>query len=150
MQVQVNLNGQPTTWEVAAETLLLDALREQGYTGTKEGCGVGVCGLCTVLVDGTPRSACLTLAAVVDGCQVWTAEGISRREPELARAFAEREGMQCGICTPGQLVMAAALRDHPEVVADEARLRQFLNGNLCRCTGYGTIIEAVRTAYGAI
>jgi aerobic-type carbon monoxide dehydrogenase small subunit (CoxS/CutS family) len=150
MEVRLELNGEPRVWTVEPQTLLLDALREAGLTGTKEGCGVGVCGLCTVLVDEAPRSACLTLAAVVDGCRVWTAEGISRREPALARAFMEREGMQCGICTPGQLVMAASLRGQPAVAADEEALRRYLNGNLCRCTGYGTIVEAVRAAYGAL
>jgi aerobic carbon-monoxide dehydrogenase small subunit len=128
--------------------LLLDLIRGLGLTGTKEGCDVGVCGLCTVLVNDLPVSSCLYLAACADGADVWTVEGLAREEPALIRAFAEREGMQCGICTPGQVVAAAALaRECPG--ATEARIREHQAGNLCRCTGYQTIAAAVRTYLAA-
>jgi aerobic-type carbon monoxide dehydrogenase small subunit (CoxS/CutS family) len=142
MRVRLRVNGEPFEAAIAAETLLLDVLRGQGLTGTKEGCGVGVCGACTVLENDLPVSACLRLAACCEDAEVWTAEGIARREPRLARAFEEHEAFQCGICTPGQLVAAAAYLTH-DLPADEEAVRDFMSGNLCRCTGYGTIVEAV-------
>ena len=149
MKLSCQLNGEPIAAEIAPESLLLDFLRARGLTGTKEGCGVGVCGACTVLVGSEPVSACLMLAGCAEGADVWTVEGLVLREPDLARAFVENEAMQCGICTPGQLVAAAAyLRQ--DLPADEASIRRFLSGNLCRCTGYGTIVEAVRSALGGI
>ena len=150
MRITFTLNGTPVTEDMAEETLLLDYLRGHGLTATKEGCGVGVCGACTVMVGGQPVSSCLYLAVLADGLEVWTAEGLSQREPALVAAFEEQEAMQCGICTPGQFVMACALRQQQIPVDDEAKVRKFLTGNLCRCTGYATIVEAVRTSYGAI
>ncbi len=144
MRVSLHVNGEPVETEVPAQTPLLDLLRERGLTGTKEGCGVGVCGACTVLVASQPVSSCLYLAACAEGVEVWTAEGLARAEPELAAAFVEREAMQCGICTPGQFVAACALvRRHLD--ADDAEIREFLSGNLCRCTGYATIVEAIQS-----
>jgi len=142
MRVRLRVNGEPLEATVEADALLLDLLRGQGLTGAKEGCGVGVCGACTVLENDQPVSACLRLAACCEGAEVWTAEGVAEREPGLARAFEEQEAFQCGICTPGQLVAAAAylVQDLP---ADEETVRPFMAGNLCRCTRYGTIVEAV-------
>lgn len=136
------LNGEVVRAEAATTTLLLDTIRGMGRTGTKEGCGVGVCGACTVLVDDLPVSSCIYLTAAAEGRDVWTVEGIAQRAPELVDAFVEHEGMQCGICTPGQVVsaFALALEGGPP---DEARIREHLSGNLCRCTGYGTIVESV-------
>jgi carbon-monoxide dehydrogenase small subunit len=143
VKLSFTLNGAPVQADAPPDVLLVDLIRGLGHTGTKEACGVGVCGVCTVLVNDLPVSSCLYLAACADGAQVWTAEGLAREEPGLIRAFAECEGMQCGICTPGQVVAAAALaREHPAATEDEIREHQ--SGNLCRCTGYQTIAESVR------
>ena len=144
MNVSFTLNGSPVTADVTADTLLVDLIRGLGITGTKEACGVGVCGVCTVLVDDLPVSSCIYLAACADGAAVWTAEGLAREEPALIRAFVEQEGMQCGICTPGQVAAAAALARQNPAATDE-QIREFQAGNLCRCTGYQTIAAAVRT-----
>ena len=145
MKLALRINGEAVECEAPAQTLLLDLLRERGLTGSKEGCGVGVCGACTVLVDGDPVSSCLFMAACADGREVWTAEGLARSEPGLAAAFVEREAMQCGICTPGQFVSACALLRH-QPAPSEGEVREFMSGNLCRCTGYATIVEAILAA----
>jgi aerobic-type carbon monoxide dehydrogenase small subunit (CoxS/CutS family) len=125
-----------------ATAVLLDVLRDLGLTGTKEGCGVGVCGACTVLINDVPVSSCLYLARCADGADVWTVEGLTAQDPRLLDAFVEREGMQCGICTPGQLVSAYALGlDNPD--ATEEDIREHMAGNLCRCTGYASIVASV-------
>ncbi|HUZ22005.1 MAG TPA: (2Fe-2S)-binding protein [Acidimicrobiales bacterium] len=142
MRARFTLNGAPVETDVAPASMLLDLVRERGLTGTKEGCAVGICGVCTVLVDDRPVSSCLYLCGFLDGADVWTVEGLVEREPELADAFVECEGMQCGICTPGQVVAAAALRLRSPG-AGAAEVREELAGNLCRCTGYETIVEAV-------
>ena len=143
MKLSFTLNGSPAEADVPADTLLVDLLRGRGLTGTKEACGVGVCGVCTVLVNDVPVSSCIYLAACAQDAAVWTVEGLAREEPALVRAFVEQEGMQCGICTPGQVVTAAALaRQRPG--ATDAEIREFQAGNLCRCTGYQTIAAAVR------
>jgi 4-hydroxybenzoyl-CoA reductase subunit gamma len=142
------LNGRARTDAVAAGTLLLDYLREAaGLTGTKRGCDGGECGACTVLVDGAPRLACLTLAARCEGARVETIEGVAEggRLSRLQRAFHEKLGTQCGFCTPGMVLAAEALlRRDP--APSEAAIREALSGNLCRCTGYVKIVEAVTAA----
>jgi aerobic-type carbon monoxide dehydrogenase small subunit (CoxS/CutS family) len=121
---------------------LLDVLREeQGLTGTKEGCGEGECGACTVLLDGLPVCSCLVPLAQVRGREVRTIEGLGGDHP-LQRAFVAEGGAQCGICTPGMIMAALAL---PERASPE-RIREGLAGNLCRCTGYEAIFRAVRRA----
>jgi len=146
MTVRFSLNGQPREVDVPAAASLLDVVRDLGVTGAKAGCRIGVCGVCTVLVDGLPVSSCLYLAHCADGAEVLTAEGIARVNPEVVDAFVRCEGMQCGICTPGQVVAAAAARAELGPSPDDAQLRAYLIGNLCRCTGYVTIIEAARAA----
>ena len=147
MKLSLTLNGQPVGAEISASTLLVDFLRDRGLTGTKEGCGVGVCGVCTVLVDGRPVSSCLYLAPCADGAEVWTVEGLTARDPRLVAAFVRCEGLQCGICTPGQVVATCALAaDAPD--ADESAIREYLSGNLCRCTGYTTIVESAKAYLG--
>lgn len=127
---------------------LLDLLREDlGLIGTKEGCGEGECGACTVVVDGQPRLSCLTLAIHVEGKEVLTVEGLAQRGGlhPLQEAFVETAGVQCGFCTPGFLMAAYALllrNPHPT----PAEVREWLSGNLCRCTGYKQIEEAVLRA----
>lgn len=133
---------------MADNLLLIDYLREAiGLTGTKRGCDGGECGACTVLVDGQPRLACLSLAAACDGREVETIESLARdgRLSRLQRAFHEKLGTQCGYCTPGMIMAAEALlRRTPS--PSETDIREALSGNLCRCTGYVKIIESVQAA----
>jgi 4-hydroxybenzoyl-CoA reductase subunit gamma len=144
----LSVNGRAREDAVADETLLVDYLRDTlGLTGTKQGCDGGECGACTVLVDGEPRLACITLAATCAGARIETIEGLSRggRPSRLQRAFHEHLGTQCGFCTPGMIVAAEALlRANPNPT--EAEIRGALAGNLCRCTGYVKIVEAVQAA----
>ncbi|HLI24293.1 MAG TPA: (2Fe-2S)-binding protein [Acidimicrobiales bacterium] len=144
MKLRATVNGQPCELDVEATSSLLDTLRKAGLTGTKEGCRIGVCGLCTVLVNDAPVSSCLYLAPCADGAEIWTVEGMAEAEPHLVQAFVEKEAMQCGICTPGQVMTAAAAR-RQGVPATDADIRRYLEGSLCRCTGYRTIVDAVKT-----
>jgi aerobic-type carbon monoxide dehydrogenase small subunit (CoxS/CutS family) len=155
VRIAFDLNGAAVEVEADFDALLLDVVRGLGLTGTKECCGVGVCGACSVIVDGRPVSSCLYLAACAEASDVWTVEGLARRAPALIEAFVEAEAMQCGICTPGHVVAAFALAldqgadltDAPDTDLgriSDAALRHHLAGNLCRCTGYQTIAEAVR------
>ena len=124
---------------------LLDYLRGHlGLTGTKESCGRGECGACTVLVDGRPVLSCITLAARVNG-HVETVEGVAVEAHKLRRSFAQHGAFQCGFCTPGQIVRATALL-RAGLPTDEGELRSAISGNVCRCTGYDGIIEAIREA----
>jgi aerobic carbon-monoxide dehydrogenase small subunit len=139
MLLKLTLNGRAVSAETPTTASLLDVLRDTGLTGTKEGCRVGVCGLCTVIVDDKPVSSCLYLAACAQDADVWTVEGIAETQPELIDDFVAAEGMQCGICTPGQIVAVASMG--PEVQGEQA-IRRYLSGNLCRCTGYVRIVAA--------
>ncbi len=147
--VRFRLNGEEQGVEVPADRLLIDLLRNDlGMTGTKEGCSVGVCGLCSVLVDGKLMSACLLPAVLVDGTSITTIEGLAAEEGPLTplqESFIRNGGFQCGICTPGQIIAATALlaetpRPTPEQV------RAWMMGNLCRCTGYYRIVDSVLSA----
>ncbi len=144
------VNGRRQAVAALDSTLLLEALRDAlGLPGTKQGCDGGECGACTVLVDGRPRLACITLAASVEGQAIETIEGLAGggRMSRLQQAFHERLGTQCGYCTPGMVMAAEALlRRNP--APDEAEIRAALAGNLCRCTGYVKIVEAVQAAAG--
>jgi aerobic-type carbon monoxide dehydrogenase small subunit (CoxS/CutS family) len=147
--VRFDLNGTPRELTVYANTRLIDLLRDDlGLTGTKEGCSVGVCGACSVLVDGQLMSACLLPAAFVDGARVTTIEGLAPDEEHLTAlqdAFIRQGGFQCGICTPGQIVAATALlQEFPHPTADQ--IKSWMIGNLCRCTGYYKIVESVLAA----
>jgi aerobic-type carbon monoxide dehydrogenase small subunit (CoxS/CutS family) len=138
--VRLRING--TSYEGAPEprTLLSDFIRDQGLTGTKVGCEHGVCGACTVQIDGEPVRSCLTLAVQADGCDVTTIEGLSHGS--LQDAFHEHHALQCGFCTAGILItLDAYLRERPDPTEDE--VKQALAGNLCRCTGYAPIVKAV-------
>jgi len=146
--IKLTLNGRDREDAVADNLLLLDYLRDQaGQTGTKTGCDGGECGACTVLIDDRPVLACITLAANADGHQIETVEGLADggRLSRLQQGFHEKLGSQCGFCTPG-LVMAseALLRRNPDPSEDD--IREALAGNICRCTGYVKIIEAVQSA----
>jgi carbon-monoxide dehydrogenase small subunit len=143
--VKVIVNGKKRKITAAPLTRLLDVLREElGLTGTKEGCGEGECGACTVLVDGEAVNACLVPVCQVDGAEITTVEGLQRDEKlcKLQQAFLECGGTQCGICTPGMLVAASAIQRG----AKRAQIAEALAGNLCRCTGYVKIFDAVEKA----
>jgi aerobic carbon-monoxide dehydrogenase small subunit len=139
------LNGRAVSIDAPGSRRLLDVLRESlGATGTKEGCGEGECGACSVLIDGEVVNSCLVAAGQVEGCDVVTVEGLANggELSALQQAFIERGAAQCGICTPGMLLAAhALLRENPRPSEDDVRTG--LAGNLCRCTGYTKIIDAV-------
>jgi aerobic-type carbon monoxide dehydrogenase small subunit (CoxS/CutS family) len=144
--VRFTLNGREVSFEGAGAKRLLDVLREDlSATGTKEGCAEGECGACSVLIDGEVVDSCLVAVGQVEGCRVVTVEGLARADGELSplqRAFIDHGAAQCGICTPGMLLAAHALlqaTQRPSV----ADVRQALAGNLCRCTGYTKIFDAV-------
>ena len=146
--IRLTVNGTAHDVEVPSYRTLLDCLRNDlGLTGSKEGCGVGVCGACTVLLDGKMISACIALAVFADGREVTTVEGLAEDERlhPVQQAFIDFGGFQCGICTPGQVVAAKALLDeNPD--PSEAEIREWMLGNLCRCTGYYKIIESIQAA----
>jgi len=149
IQVSFELNGMQVRAEVPAHARLLDLLRDElDHTGTKEGCGEGECGACTVLVDGRPVNSCLFPAPEVEGKKVTTIEGLLRPGHALSpvqEAFVEAGGVQCGFCTPGMIMSATALlceNDDPS----EEEIRRALVGNLCRCTGYVQIVDSVKRA----
>jgi carbon-monoxide dehydrogenase small subunit len=147
-QIQFTLNGKPTSMEVPNHRLLLDLLRDEiGLTGTKEGCGTGDCGACTVYLNGKPVNSCLVLSGELGGAEIVTIEGL-KIGPELhpiQKTFIQDGGAQCGYCTPGMLMMSKALLDENSTPTEE-EIRFALSGNLCRCTGYAKIIQAVQDA----
>ena len=154
MSVKFEVNGKPVSVNVEARTTLADCIRHHFMqTGTHVGCEHGVCGACTVIVDGEAVRSCLMLAVQADGSKVTTVEGLTPAEglSPLQTSFRKHHALQCGFCTPGILTTAHALLTQ-EPNASKERIRHVLSGNLCRCTGYINIIEAVceaRTAYGA-
>jgi aerobic carbon-monoxide dehydrogenase small subunit len=156
MSFRFTVNDAPVELDVPGMRRLLDALREDlALTGTKEGCGEGECGACSVLVDGVLVDACLVPVCQVEGAVIQTVEGLgSRREDgsveldTLQHAFLEAGGAQCGICTPGMLIAARAYLDAGGR-GDEAAVREAIAGNLCRCTGYTKIVEAIQLAAAA-
>ncbi|RME28290.1 MAG: (2Fe-2S)-binding protein [Deltaproteobacteria bacterium] len=147
MLLEFELNGKPVAWEVNPAEHLIDLLRRKGYMSVKWGCGQGDCGSCTVLVDGQAQRACLLFAGQVHGRSVTTAEALDTdgKLHPLQKSFLEAGAIQCGYCTPGMLLSAKALLDevpHPT----EEQVREAIDGNLCRCTGYKKIIQAVLNA----
>lgn len=148
VEIDFRVNGAPRRVEVHPMERLLDVLREKiGLTGTKEGCGEGECGACSVLVDGELVNSCLVPVLQVSGCEILTIEGLAKngRLHPLQQAFAQSGGAQCGICTPGMILASYQLlarSPHPT----EEQIRDGLAGNLCRCTGYQKIFDAVRQA----
>ncbi|TML23149.1 MAG: (2Fe-2S)-binding protein [Actinobacteria bacterium] len=144
------VNGEPRTLDVEARTLLVHALRDGlGLTGAHIGCDTSQCGACTILLDGRAVKSCTLLAVQAEGTEVTTIEGLAR-DGELhpvQRAFIEHHGLQCGFCTPGMILTAVDLLERHSDPDDET-IRRSLRGNLCRCTGYHGIVEAIRAAAG--
>jgi len=147
--IELSVNGRTVNADVEPRRLLADFLREDlELRGTHLGCEHGICGACTVLVDGEPARSCLMLAVQADGRELTTVEGLSNGNGlhPIQQAFHERHGLQCGFCTPGFLLTTLYLIERNEVSDDDEELRAALAGNLCRCTGYQNIVEAVRDA----
>jgi len=146
--VTININGDPITAVIKDSMSLLDFLRDQlGLTGTKKGCEQGECGACTVQIDGLPVNSCCTLAVECDGHDVTTIEGVSKdgRLHPLQQQFIDKWALQCGYCTPGMIMSAKALLEtNPNPT--EYEIRKAISGNLCRCTGYAKIVEAIAAA----
>lgn len=151
-ELTLTVNGRSVTRQVPSRKLLSDFLREDlNLTGTHVGCEHGVCGTCTVSVDGRTQRSCLTFAVQADGCHVRTVEGLGRIDKlhPLQHAFWEKHGLQCGFCTPGMLLTAEELlAANPSPTRDQ--VREAISGNLCRCTGYETIIDAILAAAAAM
>ena len=150
IDIALTVNGEAVSSRVDARTNLVDFLRyELGLTGSHVGCEHGVCGACTVRVDGRIVRGCLMIAAQADGADVWTIEGVSETGEirALQDAFVERNALQCGFCTPGMLLTLAELMERfPQ--ASRAEIREYISGNYCRCTGYQAIVDAVEMARG--
>jgi carbon-monoxide dehydrogenase small subunit len=146
--VTTSVNGDPEQFLCEPDATLLDALREEmGLTGSKEGCGSGDCGACTVMLDGKMVCSCLVLAAEAEGRQIATIEGVAEGSMlhPVQRKFLEHGALQCGFCTPGFIMASKALLDH-NPAPSESEIRYWLAGNLCRCTGYDKIVRAVQDA----
>ncbi|MGZ5180597.1 MAG: (2Fe-2S)-binding protein [Ramlibacter sp.] len=153
MQVQLTVNGKAERIDVPPNTLLVTAIREHlRLTGTHVGCDTAQCGACTVLVNGRAIKSCNTLAAQHEGAEITTIEGIAAADGTMhpmQAAFKDCHGLQCGFCTPGMVMSAIDLcRQHPQ--ADEAEIREQLDGNICRCTGYQNIVKAVKQGAAAM
>ena len=148
VEVGLRVNGERATRRIEARMNLVDFLRDElGLTGSHVGCEHGVCGACTVRVDGRIVRGCLMLAAQADGADVWTIEGLSDTGEirGLQEAFVERNALQCGYCTPGMLLTLAELRER-NPAASRQEIREFISGNYCRCTGYEAIVDAFEMA----
>jgi len=145
-KITLQINGQAHTTTISNHQLLLQVLREKFQLfGVREGCGVGMCGACTVLLDGKPVSSCLTLAVMAVGKEITTIEGLSRGDElhPVQQAFLDKHGFQCSYCTPGFILATVSLlADHPKADADT--IREYLAGNLCRCGSYVNILQAVQ------
>ncbi len=148
MLISFCLNGELKKLNISPDRRVTDLLREDfGLTGTKEGCGTGECGACTILADGEPRLSCLMLAAQLEGKKIVTIEGLSdgQKLHPVQQAFIDYGAVQCGFCSPGMILSAAAfLRQTPEPSRDQ--IRESISGNLCRCTGYQKIVDALEAA----
>lgn len=149
LTVNLTVNGVDHSVETSPRTLLADLLRDQlGLTGTNLGCEHGYCGACTILLDGQTVRSCLTLAPSAEGSEIVTVEGLSA-DGELTpiqQSFRESHGLQCGFCTPGMLITATELLETSDGPLEESHIREAISGNLCRCTGYVFIVDAIRRA----
>jgi len=146
LKLNITVNGISHTLRIDPNLRLLDLLREELHlTGTKEGCGIGECGACSVILDGRAVNACLILAGQCEGREVTTIEGVTPKDglSPLQQSFLDNGAVQCGFCTPGMILSAKALLDH-NPTPSEAEIREAISGNLCRCTGYTQIVEAIQ------
>ena len=147
LSIQLTVNGDLHTIEIEPAETLLHVLRERlGLTGTKEGCGEGDCGACTILVDGKSVNSCIYPAIQADGCEILTVEGVEK-SPKLSaiqKAYVDHGAVQCGFCSPGMIMATSALLDE-NPAPTEAEIRRGLSGNLCRCTGYQAMVDAVKS-----
>ena len=147
-KIRLTVNGRIRDLTVKPWTTLLEVIRDElKLTGTKEGCSIGECGACTVILEGKAVNSCLVLAAEADGKEIFTVEGLAQGEKlhPIQQAFVDHGGIQCGFCTPGMIVAAKALLDTTPNPTEE-EIRQAIEGNLCRCTGYAKIIESIGAA----
>ena len=147
-ELNLTVNGKPYQLSVLPWRTLLEVIREDlGLTGTKEGCGLGECGACTVLMDGRAVNSCLVLASEAEGKQITTIEGLTQGDKlhPIQQAFVDHGGLQCGFCTPGMIMAAKALLDKNPTPTEE-EVKRGIAGNLCRCTGYAKIIESIKAA----
>lgn len=149
-QISMTVNGKAVSAEVEDRTLLVTFIREHlGLTGTHVGCETSQCGACTIHVDGTAMKSCSMLAVMAEGASVTTIEGLAPSDTQLhpvQEAFREHHGLQCGFCTPGMIMAATDMIRRYEGALDEATIREQLEGNLCRCTGYHNIVKAIAAA----
>jgi xanthine dehydrogenase YagT iron-sulfur-binding subunit len=149
--IRLVVNGKPRTLQVAANAVLLDVVRDQlQLTGTKKGCDQGQCGACTLHVNGVAINSCLSLAVMHDGDEITTIEGMEQNGQlhPVQQAFWENDAFQCGYCTPGQMMSAAAILKDPHVGSDDASVREAMSGNICRCGAYKNIVAAIQSARG--
>ena len=143
MEIKLTLNGKKIMASVEADTILLDFLREKGFLSVKRGCDTSNCGLCTVLMDGTPILSCSTLAVRADGHSIYTLEGLQEEASDFIGFIADQGADQCGFCNPGFVMNTIALlRENPDPTDDE--IKAYLSGNLCRCTGYDGQLRGIR------
>lgn len=148
MKIELTVNGEKRTLDVKPHTRLLDLLREDlGLTGTKEGCGKGECGACTVIMNNKVVASCLVLAVQADGAEVLTVEGLSKGDKlhPIQESFIEKGAVQCGFCIPGMIMSSKKLLDE-NINPNDEDIKRGLSGNICRCTGYVKIIDAVKSA----
>ena len=147
--VELTVNDEPVSRTVPVRRLLSDFLRDDlGLVGTRTGCEHGICGACTVLIDGQPARSCSTLAVQVDGCGITTVEGVTPQDGlnPMQQAFHEHHGLQCGFCTSGFIMTLEAA--NPDEYRTDEEIRELISGNLCRCTGYQHIVDAIKSAWG--
>jgi aerobic-type carbon monoxide dehydrogenase small subunit (CoxS/CutS family) len=147
VRLEIDLNGRPATLECEPDEMMLDVLRREGFTSVRATCGIGVCGACTVLLDGEPVSGCLLLAGQAAGRELTTVEGLEAQDP-VPRAFEAEHAFQCGWCTPGMVLTAKRLLEETPQPSDE-QIAEGLGGNLCRCGCYVKIRAAVKKAAAA-
>ena len=147
LTIQLKVNGDLHSVEIEPAETLLHVLRERlGLTGTKEGCGEGDCGACTILVDGKSVNSCIYPAIQADGCEILTVEGVEKSEKlsAIQKAFVDYGAVQCGFCSPGMIMATCALLDENKSPTEE-EIRRGLSGNICRCTGYQAMVDAVKS-----
>lgn len=149
MQIEFNLNGKSVCWQVGADELLADTLREHGMSSVRKGCDTSCCGLCTVWIDGKPVLSCSTLSVRANGKNITTMEGVQKEAAEFAGILTAEGAEQCGFCSPGFIMTVLAMKNELTDFSEEA-IKHYLTGNLCRCTGYMGQLRAVKKYLGVV